>query len=929
MMRNTGLWSWLRNTDVATWLAGEGRRRRRQRCPQQCTESLEPRCVLATFTVNSSKVASATDYFATEQNNVLDYSEAQSPFSGVDDRENAGLDDDSLVNPNVSNGAYNFTTTAASQIFLLFPGIVDGDRVPFDRQVGVVPEEGSGELIPIDTSKYYILNIKITAPDNVPNFEQVGGAAFQGNVQWDNGRAVAPNSATRPFFIYPGTNIYTFNLKTITQAQNGAGAWTGNIAGLRLYPSNTAGVNLSIDWVTLTGENQASVPVSITGATGNVQVGVSTTGNAANLIKLNGNAVGSFETRQHLVTPRSSITNVDVTNLAPGNYFLHALDSNGNVLSGTTAQPFTINAAPSSNILTPSARGDLSRDFATETRNGDAWDFSQTSDYLVPFLTDPTEYGVPTLATDPTTTVAGQISNNGNSWMRYDSFTASVAANRNDPHFLLTQSASINTSIYKNLTVRQLLDRTRNIGEGAVTRVLWSDVNPLAGGFVNTIVQTDDIPNQNGVREFSLHMPDVKIEPAGKSQKKWSDSTSIKYLRIDPHEYPTQTVSFLDQVWLTPNERTTNGRFNITWQTSDPNGDAVNISKIFLDTDRTRLNGNEKVIASNVANSGTFQFDTAAISSLGAGTYFVMLEVNDGLNSSFRYSTGRLDVTPVGPAGTKIMQRIFNPNANFHFYTTAENQTDFALRAGYIDEATARPGFAIHTSQVANSLPLHRLYNLRDGFHYYTLNTAERDFLVSLTPPGPNPAVGWRYEGDEGFMFANQVAGTSEIFRLYNRDSGTHLFTQDVGTKDTILRLFPNSWRQEASVGFAFATGYATSSASAAVESVSASSSSDLDLLLAELGAAGVDPRITEGLAVALADVELPDGVDLSLIASLIADPDSAAELLETLNPPAPSDDVQEVIDVIDDAGLLDDVLEELNLGDSALGNALNQLLGR
>jgi hypothetical protein len=693
-------------------------------------------------------------------------------------------------------------------------------------------------------------------------------------------------------------------------------------------------VNINIDWVTLTGENQASVPVSIGGATGNAQIGLSTDGNAGNLIKLNkptGNSDGEFATRRNLVAPTtaSSLTSVDVSMLAPGTYFLHALDGNGQVLSGTAAQQVVVNGAPNSKILTPSFFGDLARDFATVTRGGDAWDFSQATDFKVPFVTDPAEYGVPTLVVDPTTTIGGQLSSNANSWQRYDNFTMSVAANRGDTQFLLNQPGLINPSVYKNMTVRQLIDRTRDVGLGAVTRFSWSDTDPLAAGFTSTIVQTDDILAQNGVQDLHVYLPEVKIEPRGQSTKKWSDSKAIQYLRIDPHEYPTQTVNYIDQVWLTPNERTTNGLFNITWQTSDPNGDAVNIANIYLDADRTRLNGNERVIASGVSNTGTFQLNTAALASLGAGTYFVMLEVNDGLNSSFRYSSGRIDVTPVGPAGTKIMQRIFNPNANFHFYSTSEAQIDNALRVGYQDEATARTGFAIHTTQVPGSSPLHRLYNLQQGFHYYTLNTAEKDGLVALTPPG-STTVGWRYEGDEGFMFGSQQEGTSEIFRLYNKDSGTHLFTQDVGTKNTILTLFPNSWRQESSVGFAFATGYALSAAPpVGASSAPAGSSSELDTLLAELGAAGVDPRITDALAVALADVDLPEGLDLSLITGLISNPESAAELLNTFDPPAPSDDAQAVIDIIDDAGLLDDVLEELNLGDSPLGSLLNNLLGR
>ncbi len=189
MMFRHGLLAWLRSDACfGTLLSRSSAQRRPERKARATSpELLEPRQLLATFGVNSTKVASAQDYFAVEQNNVIDYSEAQSNIGGVDDRQNAGLDDDNLVNPTVSGGSYNFTTTASSQIFLLHPGLVDGENNPLNRAIGVVPEDTTGETIPIDTSKYYILNLKITAPSNIPNVELVGGAAYQGNVQWDNG----------------------------------------------------------------------------------------------------------------------------------------------------------------------------------------------------------------------------------------------------------------------------------------------------------------------------------------------------------------------------------------------------------------------------------------------------------------------------------------------------------------------------------------------------------------------------------------------------------------------------------------------------------------------------------------------------------------------------------------------------------------------
>jgi hypothetical protein len=156
--------------------------------------------------------------------------------------------------------------------------------------------------------------------------------------------------------------------------------------------------------------------------------------------------------------------------------------------------------------------------------------------------------------------------------------------------------------------------------------------------------------------------------------------------------------------------------------------------------------------------------------------------------------------------------RLYNPNANFHFFTTSQQEFDALRIRGYRDESTNRSGFQVFTSDLLTSLgintvglsPIFRLYNVQKGYHYYTHNQAERDYLVGL---------GWRYEKDEGLIFArlptqSQIASlgnerATEVFRLYNRNSGAHLFTADQSTRLAVLAL--PGWEQHTSLGFAFA----------------------------------------------------------------------------------------------------------------------------
>lgn len=197
------------------------------------------------------------------------------------------------------------------------------------------------------------------------------------------------------------------------------------------------------------------------------------------------------------------------------------------------------------------------------------------------------------------------------------------------------------------------------------------------------------------------------------------------------------------------------------------------------------------------------------------GTIIVAGFASNGTNDDFAVARYQGDAL-------QRMYRTYNPTANFHFFTTSQTEFQFALAHGYRDETTARSGFAVATSQLPGSLPLHRLYNPNKGSHYYTTNDSERDYLL---------AQGWRYEHDEGFIFTSQVSGTVEIYRLWNKDTGVHIFTESPAVRDAVLQAFPGIWLLHTSVGFAYpvtglgeAQAAARSAASRAAMSIATSS---------------------------------------------------------------------------------------------------------
>ncbi|MBI5760347.1 MAG: tandem-95 repeat protein [Planctomycetales bacterium] len=177
---------------------------------------------------------------------------------------------------------------------------------------------------------------------------------------------------------------------------------------------------------------------------------------------------------------------------------------------------------------------------------------------------------------------------------------------------------------------------------------------------------------------------------------------------------------------------------------------------------------------------------------------FVLRAIDSTGTGSVVAATVTIDVTTI----IRYL-RSYNPRTDYHFFTMTVGEFNNAVTAlGYRDENTGRPGFDVATGEIPVQVPsqrfmheIHRLYNPNNNRHYYTANTAERDFLVTL---------GYRYEKDEGYIFTQQVLGTVPIFRLYNTNSGTHLLTESATQRDTILAQFPGIWVRHSDFGFAF-----------------------------------------------------------------------------------------------------------------------------
>ncbi len=149
--------------------------------------------------------------------------------------------------------------------------------------------------------------------------------------------------------------------------------------------------------------------------------------------------------------------------------------------------------------------------------------------------------------------------------------------------------------------------------------------------------------------------------------------------------------------------------------------------------------------------------------------------------------------------------RSFNPQANFHFFTTSVSEFQGSSPTA---TTTNRPAAAGSRSR-RRKPPASRSSSASTTFKRASTTTPPA--LPSVmpywpsTPPQGDPnfgRVGWRFEGSPGFIADTQQSGTSQVFRLYNRTSGTHLFTENPAVKAAVLQL--QGWEEHAPLGFAF-----------------------------------------------------------------------------------------------------------------------------
>lgn len=512
---------------------------------------------------------------------------------------------DNLLNQRLDNGLLRFDATQNGHLSPLWVG--------FPAEI---PEQRSGRVNPIDAGRYTHASLHLYSSRRIP-----GGIMWFGCADWDTN----PCMGGRPFTIEQGWHTYVFELENTFPGL--PQAWTGALPGLRLAVAPDAPSSFALDWLRI-HRPAAGTPVTVVAPSG--------TASSRVLWDLDADAANNTADRSGWgvigTTSGSGSKTVEFASSAfpPGGYrFLaeHTMSDGRKVVTAHSA-PLQIAAPPLPVLDSPDHKG--GEDYATAVLRN-PWDMSGPEDVAE----------------------LGNVQNVR--WEGGQLHATNGPPNQNDPYVRLRVGAGgIDASRYHRLTVNMSYDGPFGLadapGGGTHGRLIWWRAD--TGDWV--FHDSREIVNWTDRSIYSVQMrtnPPAAVEdPRSRAPiVGWAGGT-VTYLRWDPNEDPGARSWRLDSVELRADHEA-KGSFDIRWHDRNPASDGATVS-LYVDSDNHGFDGSR--IASGLEQlpgPNLHRWDTTSVA---PGTYWVWIEVDDGVSVARRYSTGPVvslgGYRPAGPA---------------------------------------------------------------------------------------------------------------------------------------------------------------------------------------------------------------------------------------------------------------------------------------
>ncbi|MGV8083943.1 MAG: OmpL47-type beta-barrel domain-containing protein [Coriobacteriia bacterium] len=188
-------------------------------------------------------------------------------------------------------------------------------------------------------------------------------------------------------------------------------------------------------------------------------------------------------------------------------------------------------------------------------------------------------------------------------------------------------------------------------------------------------------------------------------------------------------------------------------------------------------------------DSASQQTYSTGVTVSSVGSHTVTYWSADGAGNT---ETAKSVTFTVSPASSPMpIYRFYNVKNGSHFYTASTAERDMVIARWpniYTFEGAA---YSVNTANPANSSPLYRFYNKKNGSHFYTVSEQEKDIVRSKWPDV------YEYEGPVYNVCATSVAGATPVYRFYNKKNGSHFYTVSEQEKDIVRSKWPDVYEYE------------------------------------------------------------------------------------------------------------------------------------
>lgn len=148
-----------------------------------------------------------------------------------------------------------------------------------------------------------------------------------------------------------------------------------------------------------------------------------------------------------------------------------------------------------------------------------------------------------------------------------------------------------------------------------------------------------------------------------------------------------------------------------------------------------------------------------------------------------------------GPFGPSPVYRFWSPVDSRHFYTISENEKNAIVAApsatAWTYETVAY--YAFYSNSEPGLAPVYRFRSPLYAVYFYTISEAEKDSILASYVP-----TVWSYEGPAFYAYpeGSQPVGTSPVHRFRSSATGAEFYTIDAAERDYIIANLP-AWQHE------------------------------------------------------------------------------------------------------------------------------------